>query len=454
MSMPLRLRLTLVFALGMALVLSGFGAFVYFRVGRDLLATVDLGLRARVQTLQDQIQRDGTAGVGSSGALIDPDESIAQVLDAGGTVVRASSAASDAPLLSPAALRSVEGPTFFVRTVPRIDSDPLRLLVVRLGGSGREQYLVAGATLGDRRDDLGRLLISLALAGPVALIILSAAGWIVIGSALGPVERMRQEAAAISASEPERRLPVPSSGDELARLGTTLNAMLDRLQDALERERRFVDDASHELRTPLSILKMELDLALARARTPEELESALTNAAEETDRLVRLAQDLLVLARMEGGRVPVHRAEVSIGDLVAESLARFAEPARKAGVRIDLDLAPGTVSVDAVRVRQALDNLLDNAVQRTPPGGDVRLQARRADHSVTISVEDTGPGFAQDVLARAFEPFARSEISVSGNGSGAGLGLAIVRAVAEAHRGTATAENLPRGARVTFTLPA
>src|SRR5439155_1173537 len=195
MSMPLRLRLTLVFALGMALVLSGFGAFVYVRVGRGRLATVDLGLRARVQPLPDQVQPP-------------------------------------------------------------------------------------------------------------------AAGWIVIGSALGPVERMRQEAAAISASEPERRLPVPSSGDELARLGTTLNAMLDRLQDALERERRFVDDASHELRTPLSILKMELDLALARARTPEELESALTNAAEETDRLVRLAQDLLVLARLEGGRVLVHRAEV------------------------------------------------------------------------------------------------------------------------------------------------
>src|SRR5204863_1669632 len=108
-------------------------------------------------------------------------------------------------------------------------------------------------------------------------------------------------------SEPERRLPVPPIDDELGRLGTTLNAMLGRLQEALERERRFVDDASHELRTPLSVLKMELDLALVRGRTPEELEAALRRASAETDRLVHLARDLLVLARMERGRLPVQR---------------------------------------------------------------------------------------------------------------------------------------------------
>jgi signal transduction histidine kinase len=346
----------------------------------------------------------------------------------------------------------VAGPTFFVRTVPRIDADPLRLLAVRLDASGRSEFLVAGTTLGDRRDALQRLLVSLALGGPVVLVLMSAAGWMVVGAALGPVERMRQEAAAISASEPDRRLPVPSTGDELARLGTTLNAMLDRLQLALERERRFVDDASHELRTPLSILKMELDLALARARTPEELEATLRNASEETDRLVRLAQDLLVLARMEGGRVPVHRTEVSTEDLVGESVARYAQRARQAGLRIELDLGPGTVSVDPVRVQQALDNLLDNALRQSAPGGDITLRVRHADHAVTISVEDSGPGFPQDVLDRAFEPFATSGADAR-DGSGAGLGLAIVRAVAEAHQGTASAENLPRGARVTLSLP-
>jgi heavy metal sensor kinase len=453
MRIPLRVRLTLAFAVGMAIVLSGFGAFVYLRLGRDLLASVDLGLRARVEVMAGVVQREGAGSIVSAGRLIDPDESIAQIIDANGSVLQASSATSEAALLSARELGTVQEPTFLVRTVPEIDSDPLRLLAVPVTSSRDRYFLVAGATLGDRRDALDRLLVSLAIGGPVVLIVMSAFGWMMVGGALRPVERMRREADAVSASEPDRRLPVPGTGDELARLGTTLNAMLDRLQQALEREHRFVDDASHELRTPLSVLKMELDLALARARTPEELAQALRAASDETDRLVRLAEDLLVLARTERHRVPVQRKQLSIHDLVAGAVSRYAERAGRAGARMEVDLHPGTASVDPVRVGQALENLLDNAVRHTPPGGVITLRAARAGNTVRIEVEDSGPGFPLDLLHRVFEPFARSETDGSGNGSGAGLGLAIVRAVGEAHEGTATAENLAGGgARVTLLL--
>jgi two-component system OmpR family sensor kinase len=453
--LPLRLRLTLVFALGMAVVLAGFGAFVYVRLGRDLLASVDLGLRARAQVVADRVQHERKVPLATGESLIDPDEAFAQVLDSSGRVVQASSEASSAPLLTAAVVRGVSRPAFVTVTVPRIDADPLRLLVVPVASVEGRDFVIVGATLGDRKDNLASLLLSLAIGGPVALILASGAAWLVVGGTLRPVERMRREAHAVSASEPSRRLPVPATGDELARLGTTLNDMLDRLQRGMDQERRFVDSASHELRTPLGILKAELDLALARARSPEELRMALASASAEADRLVRLAEDLLVLARMEHGRVPVHRTEVSLRELVADAIPPYEHRAREAGARIVVDGAPDPVKVDPVRVRQALENLLDNALRVVTAGGVITVLLEQADGRIRIAVDDSGPGFPPDVVETAFDPFVRSATAPSGNGAGdgAGLGLAIVRAVAEAHGGTATAENLPAGgARVTLML--
>jgi len=453
LKLPLRLRLTLAFAVGMALVLSAFGGFVYWRVGHDLLASLDLSLRGRAQVITSALDDTASGGIRSDGDLIDPDESFAQVLDASGILVDASSAELETPLVSPAELGSVADPLFLIKDVPEIDADPLRLLVVPIDSSGDRRFVVVGATLGDRRDALDRLFIALIVGGPVALLLTSSAGWLVAGAALRPVEAMRREAEAISVSEPDRRLPVPPTRDELARLGATLNSMLDRLQLAFERERRFVDDASHELRTPLAILKMELDLALVRSRTPEELEAALRNASVEADRLAQLAEDLLVLSRAERGRLPLHREEVSLDELMHQAVELFENRARSSGARIELEVDAGTAWVDPARLRQAVENLLENALRHSGHGGVVTLRAIRNGDPVTISVEDTGPGFPADLIQTAFEPFSRSE-SGAGDGAGAGLGLAIVRAVAEAHGGTVRAENLPEGgARITLSLP-
>jgi two-component system OmpR family sensor kinase len=457
MSLPLRVRLTGAFALGMALVLAGLGAFVYVRVGRDLMASIDLGLRSRAQVIVDGIDRGGPSVPQAPGTLIDTDESFSQLIDPNGGVLQSSAPGSGAALLPLQDLRRLRAPTFFVKLIAEIDTDPVRLLAVPANAAGGRRFVVVGATLGDRRDALERLLIALAIGGPAALALTSLAGWIVAGLGLRPVERMRQEAAAISISEPNRRLPVPSTGDELSRLAATLNSMLDRLQQAFERERRFVDDASHELRTPLSVLKMELDLALARARTPEELEGALRSALGETDRLVRLAEDLLVLARAERNTLPVHREDVPVASLLAGICSAYQSRARAAGIRIEVDRPEGTASVDPARLRQAVENLLDNSLRLTPAGGMVRVRVVRDGEAFTLAVEDSGPGFPDDLLQRAFEPFARSEAH-GGDGegrAGAGLGLAIVRAVAEAHGGTATAENLPGGgARLTLIMRA
>lgn len=455
MRLTLRLRLTLAFAAAMAVLLVALGTFAYVRLHDDLLASVDMGLRSRAEVLADAVAAgDDRPLVGASGTLIDPDEAFAQVLDGSGAIVDSSSGVEDSPLLTATEVRSIPGPDFRTSQAAGFD-DPVRLLsvpVTRAGGAG---VVVVGATLGDMADALQGFLGVMAVVGPAALGGTAIAGWLLAGAALRPVERMRLQAAAVTASEPTRRLPIPPTGDELARLATTLNEMLDRLQEALERERRFVDDASHELRTPLATLRAEIELALARPRPVDELEAALRSAREDVGRLQRLADDLLVLARSRGGRIPLRRVPAPLSDLVGRSVAAVEAEAQAAGVSLAVQAAQGTANLDPDRVQQALRNLLENAIRHSAPGGTVALTAARDDGWVRFAVADSGPGFPSQMLVSAFDPFVRDG---SGAGDGpegaphAGLGLAIVRAVADAHGGRATAQNTATGARVTLEL--
>ena len=449
MRIPLRLRLTVVFAIAMAILLVAVGAFVYLRVSSDLLASVDAGLRSRAQVILDAASRvDARSVVTAEGKLIDPDEAFAQVLDASGAIVEASSAVSDAALLSPSEVRSIVDPTFITRQLDPSD-DPVRLLAVAVAGSGK--VVVVGATLGDVIEATQQLLLGMATVGPLGLLVMTFAGWLLAGAALRPVEQMRREAAAVSASEPGRRLPVPGTGDELERLATTLNSMLDRLQEALEREHRFVDDASHELRTPLATLRAEIDLALARSRDAGELEDALRSAQDDVVRLQRLADDLLLLARTRGGRIPIRREVTSLALMTARSVQSVQSQATASDVSVEVDAPDATVNVDPDRIQQALRNLLENAIRHARPGTVVRVAAQRHEGFTRFVVTDHGPGFRPDLLTRAFEPFTRGDVETAGS-VGAGLGLSIVRAVAEAHGGSAFAVNTADGARVTLDV--
>jgi signal transduction histidine kinase len=317
-----------------------------------------------------------------------------------------------------------------------------RLLAVPFNGPDGPLVLVAGASLEERDEAVREFLLALLVVGPGALVLASLLGYGLATAALRPVESMRAEATAISAAEPGRRLPLPQSRDEVFRLGQTLNAMLERLEDALERERSFVADASHELRTPLALLKAELELALRRPRSAEELEQALHSAAAESDRLARLAEDLLVLARADQGRLPLRRSPVSAAAVLSKVAERFRAESEKGRRAIEVD-APNGLSLvaDAVRLEQALGNLVDNALRHGR--GAVRLRAVEAGAGVELHVIDEGGGFVPEFLARAFERFSRADEARSGEG--AGLGLAIVEVVARAHGGSAHAANREDG---------
>jgi two-component system OmpR family sensor kinase len=447
---PIRLRLTLVFAAAMAAVLVAMGLFLYVRLAVALDRTIDQSLRSRAGDIATLIQ-ETDSGLGKE-PLTERDQGFVQVVRPGGQVLDSTPALAGRTLLSGDQLARAGDATIMVDRPPFPGSDdPVRVLATPVSTEDDGLLVVAvGASLEDQAEALESLREQLLLGGPAALVLSSLVAYALAAAALRPVESMRREAEAVSAAEPGRRLPLPPAHDEVARLGETLNTMLGRLESAFAREQRFVSDASHELRTPLATLRTELELALRRTRTREELEAALRSAAEESERLSQLAEDLLVLARSHGGRLPVRRERLAVAELLADVRERYARRAAEARRPLETRADNGLeLSVDRLRAEQALGNLVENALRHGR--GRILVHARRQADRVELHVRDEGPGFSQGFVQHAFEPFTRDDPARLG--PGAGLGLAIVDVIARAHGGTAHVANRDGGADAWLELP-
>jgi len=451
--LPIRTRLALVFALVMTLVLAALGTFLFLRLRSSLDDRVNERLEIRRAALAAVVTSRGENGLADV-RFVGGDDGFAQVLGPDGAIVASFGREARVQLLDDAERRrAAAGRLVVERTVVSDDGDPepTRLLASAAGSWPEARLVVVGESLEDRNDALDALLAELLVALPVALVVSSGIGYFVAGAALRPIEAMRRRAAEISSDTASRRLPMPVARDEVYRLGETLNEMLDRLDAGLERERRFVADASHELRTPLALLETELELALRQPRTAGELESALRSAAEETDRLVRLAEELLLVARADQGKLPVRSSPERASALVEEVVTRFRSRAVDLERPIEVDSASDLeIEVDGAWIRQALGNLVDNALRYGE--GPVRIRTEARDGRVELHVTDEGAGFEPGFLPRAFERFSRAD-DARGRG-GSGLGLAIVDAIARAHGGSAGAANRDvGGADVWMTLP-
>jgi heavy metal sensor kinase len=452
--LPTRVRVTLAFTAVMAALLAGLGLFLYLQLGHTLDATVDRGLRSRAADVTALIgQADTALQESRRSPLTDQGQGLAQVLDVHGKVVDGVPSLRSKSMLTPAELPGAARHTIVVtHDWTPVERERVRVLATPVHAQGRKLIVVVGASLepsDDAQAKLGRLLV---VGAPIALLFASLIGYGAAAGALRPVELMRRRAQEIQASRPGRRLPVPPANDEVARLGETLNAMLERLEDALAHERQFVADASHELRTPLAILKGELELALRDGRDVEAFRAAVVSAADEADRLVALAEDLLVVARLEQGKLPVRRAAVDPGDLLTDVARRLEQRAaeNRIELRVDQPVDGLVLQADRLRMEQALGNMVDNALRHG--GAPVELSAERHNGHVELHVRDSGPGFPDAFLTRAFDRFSRGDTARTRGG--AGLGLAIVQAIALAHGGEAHVRNRPEGgADVWLTLP-
>lgn len=453
--LPVRWQVTLAFAAALSVVLVAVGGFLYLRFEWELSQGVDNGLSSRAVTASALVRRSGSLAESES-PLAEDGERFAQLLSPTGSVV-AGTPGAQATLLTRDEMRRARTSSLFVgRDAGGPEGEPLRLLAMPLRGPGGPRIVVVGASLDDTREALSTLLVLEVMGLGAALVLASAAGFWASGIALRPVERMRRQAEAIT-DESDRRLTVPPVDDELGRLGTTLNAMLARLErastaqkEAAAKERRFIADASHELRTPLTIMRSEIDVAMLERRSREELRSALSSTAEEAKRLSRLADDLLVLARADEGRLPMRPETTPVRELLEGVAARRGGSGGMLSREVVID-APTDLAVcaDRLRLEQALTNLLDNALAHG--SGRVELFVEDAGEELLIGVRDHGPGFPDEFLPQAFERFARGDAGRSGGG--AGLGLAIVEAIARSHGGSATASGADPGARVVIALP-
>jgi two-component system OmpR family sensor kinase len=264
------------------------------------------------------------------------------------------------------------------------------------------------------------------------------------------------QAEAIGAASLERRIQAYADTREYHRLVDVLNTMLARIQRAFDAQKRFTADASHELRSPLTALRGEIELSLRRERDPDEYRRVLSSGLEEIERLSRITEDLLVLARSDAGRLPATDEPTDPEDVARRVVDRFHESARQRDVALSLVVRNGQpVRLDPGLLGQIVWNLTDNALKYTPVGGSVEVCVTGRDGGLEIVVKDTGPGLGPEP-ARVFDRFFRlDEARTPGErASGTGLGLAIVRAIAEGYGGRVQAENVPGGgARVRVDIP-
>jgi heavy metal sensor kinase len=471
--MSVRLRVAAAFALAMAVLLALAGVAIRTGLRDEITGATDETLETRATAVARLIVDRGRPLPGLTEGLDDPGETFTQVIGPGEEVVVGARGLPRVPLLDPAGRRAAaDGLTIRLPGVePQPDEgdeeidlealedtadepfedDRARVLSRTVVAGGTRYAVITGATLEDREDAVRALTRVLLIALPIALLGSTLAGYLAVAAALRPVERMRTRAARISDRSLSERLPVPDTGDEIARLGSTLNAMLDRLERALEAERAFAADASHELRTPLAILRGELELALRRDRPADELRAAIETALGEAVRLSRLADDLLLMARADAGAVALEPEPLDGATLAEAVRARFARQAAEQGRPLTVAVPAGTaLRGDRARLEQALGNLVDNALRYG--AGPVELTARPGGEWVELVVADHGGDLDPAFAARAFERFSRAD-PARGPG-GTGLGLAIVRAIAEAHGGSARLDVRDGRTEAVVRLPA
>jgi two-component system heavy metal sensor histidine kinase CusS len=371
---------------------------------------------------------------------------------AGQLLLRTDELAADAVPPAPGA---VPQPTIHSATLPIMGRQRLLAAPLPHASDGRTVVLMAGLEETDRA--LARLGVVLLTAIPVMLLAAALWGYLLAGRALAPVRELAADTRVVTAEALHRRLSATSPHDELGQLSAAINDMIARLERSFAEMKRFTADASHELRTPLTVLRTEVELALQKALTPAEAQAVLGSVLEECDRLSRLTEQLLRLARQDAGlgqgvRQPVALASLAAG--LVETLRPLAEvKGLSLGCRADGPPGEDTVRGDPDQLRQALVNVLENAVKYTSAGSVSVSVDPRPDH-VAVIVRDTGEGIPAEHLPHVFERFYRVDRSRSRELGGTGLGLSIARSIIEAHGGRIELDSaLGRGTACTITLP-
>jgi signal transduction histidine kinase len=439
--MTVRLRITVVAAVLTTLAVTIAAAILVATLRDSLIDASDTSSRARAKELVAAAEHHL---LGETIANI-AEEGVAQVVADGGKVLAASENVDGEPQLTHVVPKRGDPLRLDIHNAPDDDErENYRMWAVH--GDGVTAYV--GTSLEDEREVILELIHFLLIGLPLLVILFAAGTWLMVGRTLRPVEDIRAEVASISGRRLNRRVPTPSSNDEIGRLARTMNEMLGRLEDASDRQRDFVGNASHELRSPLASFRTQLEVAKAH---PDGVDwpGLAANLMAASDRMEGLVQDLLFLAR-EDAEDTRPKTPVDLDDVVFEEVARMRSTC-------PADVRAGGVSAAPVLghhddLARLVRNLLDNACSHATSRIDVEL--RTTDAHIELTVSDDGPGVASEDRPRIFERFFRADTVRNRRTSGTGLGLAIAAAVAEAHGGTIEVTDGDPGARFVVSLPA
>lgn len=452
--MSLRTRIALAVGALTLMLCAGAGVAFDAYLGSATKATLVHALRRRADRVQGALAGHLLA-LAALGQVVQatPDQALVQVFGTGGlryTTV----AAGPLALLGPSDTeRARHGAIWVVRR--RASWHSPRLILAEPVGTSPGEVLVVGTSLDQVDDSLRRVREALLVGGAVAVAVASGGAWLLAGAALRPVEALRAQADQLCLGPPEAYLSVPGTRDELAALAVTLNGLLERARSAAEHQRRFVAAASHELRTPLAGMRAELDRAGLQSQSSGELDVAMVRISGRVEHLTRVCEGLLLVALGDHAGLVVHPRHQRLEPVVLAALDSVRPLADQANLALVADTDPDLQAfVDPVRLREVVENLTTNAIGHAPPGTAVSVTLCGEGSAVTLRVRDHGPGFGAEMLARAFEPFARGRTLNQPGRQGAGLGLTVVRLIVLAHGGSVELSDHPDGgALVTVTLP-
>jgi signal transduction histidine kinase len=429
-----------VVVVGVALLIAAIAMVVLLR--RSLTANVTTAARARAEAVADLVAEGGSGQIVRVG---DPEDEFVQVLDSQGEVVRYSrNVEGRAPLL-----RLAPGETGRLERLPGVEDDQFLVVATGVDTPQGAVTVMVGRTL-ESVTESSQVVVSLLVIGfPLMLAVVAATAWGIVGRALAPVEAIREEVDAISTKELHRRVPDPPGRDEIARLATTMNEMLGRLEEGRDRQRRFVSDASHELRSPVATIRQHAEVALAHPQQSHVQELAEV-VLEEDVRLQRLVENLLLLTRMDERTVKLRMAPVDLDDILLEEAQRLRSTT---SLRIRTDgVSAGRVAGDFAQLQKLVRNVTENAARHAR--STVELSLTEADGEVLLRVDDDGKGIPQPERKRVFERFVRLDEARTRDSGGSGLGLAIVAEIAAAHGGSVAALEGPLGGvRIETHLP-
>ena len=428
---------------------------------RYLLSAVDNSLRGTAE-IEARSGTDSTSGAFAfrtgpfPRTLNDPRPELTtsmQLLKRNGSVrIRSGNLGADLPVPEAAAEAARRGEIAFA--THEVDAVPVRTVIYPMSRTGPRlagQMLQVTTSLAPMRITLSTFIRLLAVLGLLGTLLAWGAGWAIAGRALRPALGITAEAESIGVNELGRRVTEHKDLIEFNRMAVAFNALLQRIEQAVTGTRRFTSDASHELRAPLTVLRGELELALTRPRSSAEYEEVLRRCLDEVLRLVRLADDLLTLTRVEGGVVGTKRTAVDLDDVAARAVSRKAGLAATRGVRVEITGTAGIVQGDADLLIRAVDGLLEHAIMASPRDGRVKVHLADGDARY-LQVTDSGPGLNSDEISGVFQRFYRSNRPRSASDE-SGLGLPIARAVALSHGGAFDYVGNDPGASFRLSLP-